>query len=60
MHNLQIIETPKKANIDVRMLKTLTSPIRSSIDFIDHFFLLFFLFKIYAYFTDQTLELKAK
>ena len=59
MHNLQIIETPKKGNIDVRMLKTLTSPLRSSINFIDHFFL-FFLFKIYAYFTDQTLELKAQ
>ena len=50
MHNLQITETQKKAKrvlrqlrfrtkifIDGRMLKTLTSPLRSSINFIQHF-----------------------
>ena len=68
MHNLQILKHLKrlkqlkgrtKPSVDARMLKALTSPVRSVILF-SLFDLLFFLFKIYAYFTDQTLQLKVQ
>ena len=66
MHNLQTIETLKKAknrvrtkfSVDARMLKPLTNHLRSWIDFIFIFVLLFLLFKIHAYFTNQTLQLQ--
>ena len=47
-----------RLSVNATILKTLTSPVRSRINFIHLFALLFLLYKIHIYFIDQALQLK--